>query len=773
MSKVALAMICKGSKPELKKLSKCLRLSAQYVDGIFIYVNAPQVNRIPKEDFEKVATKYNAVLSYGTWDGNFGAARRASFEMVPADYSWILWLDADDALVHGSEVKAIADKASAKISGIYVNYEYDVDDKGNVVTEHAVARLVRNDGSFNWSNKLVHETLEPVRRVSSVSTDSFCVRHYNSDEDKQKSLERNIELLERELDGEGGEPDARTLYYLATHYIDVERYDEAEPLLIKYLELSGWDDERAQAHIYLGRMASDRGQKKDARQHFLWAVDEAYKTPNPYYELGIFYLNEGDYKRAIYWLEWCAMQKKQMNTIAGNPLTQTYFSYLGLAIANRELGGANLERALRWVDEALKYREDDLALGVKDEIEYALGLSAQLDDFLVAFKKADKDTQVKMLGNVPNDIRDNPLIWNLRNNTLSPVEWPDKSIVIYVGNSVIGQWGPWSLKDGVGGSEEAVIRISRQLKQLGWDVTIYGTPLEKARDYDGVHWRNYWEFPKFDKFNALVVWRQPEFFDYDHNAKRAYLWMHDVDAQEEFTEERLSRIDKVLLLSQYHREIFPNIPDNKVLLSANGIDPDEFNLDVVRDPHKVIYTSSHVRGLDRLYDIWPEVKEAVPDATLDVFYGWHSYDKITGDNPERKAWKENMIRLADELEGVTDHGKVGQDRIVEEMMSAGVWAYPTHFDEIFCITATKAQAAGAIPVISDRAALKETTKYGVIEDFDSTWNEGGRERYLAALVDMLNHPEKQDSLRPDMIAWAKNNWSWRKVAEQWVSSLTE
>lgn len=766
-------MICKGSKAELKKLSKCLKSAAPHVDGIFVYVNAADVSKIPKDDFERVAQKYKATFDYGAWKGNFGVARRASFAMVSSDYEWILWLDADDVLINGEQIRLILKKANQQVTGIYANYEYDLDDKGNVLTEHAVARIVRNNGGFDWSNKLVHETLEPVRRVSSVSTDSFCVRHNNSDEDKDKSLQRNIELLEKELAGEGSEPDARTLYYLGTHYLDAERYQEAKELFEKYLELSGWDEERAQAHIHLGRMAADNGRKQEARQHFLWAVDEAYKTPNPYYELGIFYLNEGDYRKAIYWLEWCAVQKKQLNTIAGNPLIQTYFAYLGLAIANQNLGGKNIEIALKWINEALKYREDEVALSVKDEIENVLSLSKQLDNFVQAFKKADADTKVKLIKNAPQAIADNPVVCELRNNTLPPEEWPDKSIVIYVGNSVIGKWGPWSLEDGVGGSEEAVIRISRQLKQLGWDVTIYGTPLEQAGDYDGVHWRNYWEFPKYDKFNALIVWRQPEFFDYDHNAKKAYLWMHDVDAVQEFTEERLNRIDKVLLLSQYHREIFPNIPDGKVMLSANGIDPDEFNIDVERNPHKIVYTSSHVRGLDRLYDIWPEVKKAVPDATLDVFYGWHSYDKITGDNPERKAWKEMMVTKAEELDGVTDHGKVGQDRIVEEMMSAGIWAYPTHFDEIFCITATKAQAAGAIPVISDRAALKETAKYGVIEDFDSVWDNGGKKRYTKALIDMLQDADKQESIRPEMMEWAKENWSWRKVAEQWVQSFSQ
>jgi len=89
----------------------------------------------------------------------------------------------------------------------------------------------------------------------------------------------------------------------------------------------------------------------------------------------------------------------------------------------------------------------------------------------------------------------------------------------------------------------------------------------------------------------------------------------------EFTEERLANLDKVMLLSEYHREIYPVIPDEKVFMTGNGIDSHEFEAydgKIKRNPHRIIYTSSHVRGLEHLYTIWPEVKKLVPDATLDI-----------------------------------------------------------------------------------------------------------------------------------------------------------
>jgi hypothetical protein len=62
-------------------------------------------------------------------------------------------------------------------------------------------------------------------------------------------------------------------------------------------------------------------------------------------------------------------------------------------------------------------------------------------------------------------------------------------------------------------------------------------------------------------------------------------------------------------------------------------------------------------------------------------------------------WMDDMIAKAKELEGVTDHGKVSQDKIIEETgFRSGIWAYPCPFPEIYCITAIKSQAGGAVPV---------------------------------------------------------------------------
>jgi hypothetical protein len=316
-------------------------------------------------------------------------------------------------------------------------------------------------------------------------------------------------------------------------------------------------------------------------------------------------------------------------------------------------------------------------------------------------------------------------------------------------------------------------------------VVVFGKPENNAGlDENGVMWRNFWEINMKDEFDVFVAWRSPYIFDQEIKARKKYLWLHDVMEPGEFTPSRLANLDKVIVLSKYHRSLFPMIPDDKIMLSGNGIDPDEFNdwelMDnkihkIKRDPRKIFYGSSHVRGLAYLYEIWPAVKKAVPKATLDVYYGRESYDAVHKGNPERMKWMDDLQALGKTLDGVEDHGKVGQNQIVRHMFSSGIWAYPCPFPEIYCITAIKAQASGAVPVSSNFAALDETVQFGVKLPMKEQ-REGAKigkgdvkflEEYQAALIDMLQHPEKQEAIRPKMMKWAQKQ-SWANVAKQWI-----
>lgn len=182
--------------------------------------------------------------------------------------------------------------------------------------------------------------------------------------------------------------------------------------------------------------------------------------------------------------------------------------------------------------------------------------------------------------------------------------------------------------------------------------------------------------------------------------------------------------------------------------------------------HKVIYASSYDRGLECLLEMWPEIRKLVPDATLDVYYGWNSFDAVHKQNPEQMKWKWTMIRKFHELkgEGVSEHGRVDHETLAEKFAECKVWAYPTEFNEINCITALKAQEYGCIPVTTGCYALETTVA-------DHT--------YTVACNDIYTNTDKQAEFIKNVVAALTSEHevkpvagvSWEEVAEAWHASV--
>jgi glycosyltransferase involved in cell wall biosynthesis len=190
----------------------------------------------------------------------------------------------------------------------------------------------------------------------------------------------------------------------------------------------------------------------------------------------------------------------------------------------------------------------------------------------------------------------------------------------------------------------------------------------------------------------------------------------------------------------------------------------------MRNKHQVIYTSSYDRGLEHLLKIWADVKKAVPDAQLHIFYGWQLFEKFYHDNPASMAWMKRMNELMKQ-DGITDHGRVSQVELEKWIKESGIWAYPTHFGEINCISAIKAQAWGAMPVVINYAALQTTVQWGIKVEGD-IYDPKVQQNYTRALIEGLTS-EKQDDMRSAMMAWAKDKYKWSRVADQWSREFKE
>lgn len=351
------------------------------------------------------------------------------------------------------------------------------------------------------------------------------------------------------------------------------------------------------------------------------------------------------------------------------------------------------------------------------------------------------------------------------------------TVSVYTGAGM-ERWNPeTAARSGIGGSETAVIEMSRLLARRGHRVTVYGDCSGIEGSFDGVEYADHSRYPSSGRADLLITSRRPSAVDLPDLYRAAVCWVHDVHCGGELTYERAVRIRRFLTLSQWHRTFFMRtygfLHGDQVAVTRNGIDLARFRKAIRRNPHRAVYGSSPDRGLELAVRAWPMVRSRVPDAELHAFYGFHNWELSASQSGDRAAL-DRIARLKDALastDGVTFHGRVDQVRLSEEYLASGVWAYPTWFSETSCISAMEAHAAGLRMVTSPVAALNETVgPRGTMVRGD--W---ASDQYVGSFVDgvVAAMTTQRDNDRIAVEAYARDHFSWESVAAEWDRDLTK
>jgi glycosyltransferase involved in cell wall biosynthesis len=355
-------------------------------------------------------------------------------------------------------------------------------------------------------------------------------------------------------------------------------------------------------------------------------------------------------------------------------------------------------------------------------------------------------------------------------------------VVIYTGQS----WEKWDwkkLETGIGGSENWVVYLAREFVKLGYRVTAFIDCETESVD-QGVKYLKYTEYPNYIEQNFIdffISSRVTDPFSHKIRYGRNFVMIHDIwllGGKE--AKLYLPMVYKYICLSDWHRDFvsdYHGLSKEKISIVPHGVDFNRYNKKLERHPHRLIYSSSPDRGLDTLLYCFDFLKKDIPDLELHVFYGFYNWSEAikVRNNPQELAWCNSIIE-AMKKPGVFDHGRVGQQELADWQMQSSLWAYPTDFEETFCITAIECQAAGLPIIASNYAGLKTTVKNSAMLLGNGTKGQSltkeYREEFIKHCHDILTNKNTWEYWSQKSLNNVKK-YTWANTAKEWQKLFYE
>jgi hypothetical protein len=280
---------------------------------------------------------------------------------------------------------------------------------------------------------------------------------------------------------------------------------------------------------------------------------------------------------------------------------------------------------------------------------------------------------------------------------------------------------------GLTGTDLATVMLSSCLVKRGHEVhlfTVHAEPHNKPDWWEGVRLYNLDErFTIIDEtFDTLISINEPDVFRGLPEKCHRICWQflndftYCAEGFDNYVDTWLGVCEQQ---ATYLKHQIP--PSNKWDIVGLGCSPEWYKDE--RVPGRVVWCSSADRGLHWLLQEWSKIKEAVPYASLKIFYhlGFGGIDDIEHNSNNANHMKEtgNRIRYIKhaikKLEplGVEFVGSISREQMKKELNEASVFGFPcdtTIFSEGFSISTMEAHASFTVPVITDKDCLGQVYK---------------------------------------------------------------
>lgn len=667
-------------------------------------------------------------VSHFTWVNDFSKARQFCFDQVGPEYDYIMWLDLDDVLNNREAFIHFRDHTMHCCQQWLVPYRYAFNANGQSICTFNRERIIKNNYGFKW-HYFVHEGILPAadKKVATHFISTFSVDHMRTDQDVVMDRNRNLALFkDREA-----ELDSRMKYY--------------------------WGKELFEAHDYI---------------KCIQVLGELCKSDDPKFSIAdrvmsMQYLAMA-YSQCMKWAEALKV------SLLGLQLSPDRGEFFNLA-ADALLRQSNHQGAIVFYKAAKNCAADSFngfiynsPQAVRD---YPCVQLANIYIQMGRWREAKAEVEALKSFGSPEAARFEPHLRQAEHlNSLGnePKVKTDDIVISTPPHTITEDWDEHTLKTvGTGGSETAAIEVARQLKlKTGRTVRVYMKRKTVDLMPSGVeyypinHLEDY--FRKYEP-KAHIAWRHAVRLT---NAP-SFVWSHDLVTP---GAEQVNNYTKLWCLTPFHKEFVKDmqgIVDSKISLVKNGLDPEVFEAvkDAVKNPNKVVFSSSPDRGLERCIEIVRRARKDLPDLELHIFYGPHNIRK-SGNHAEA----DRLEKLMRDNDFVKYHGFVPKVDLMRHMREAAVHLYPADFIETSCLTVLEAACNGTYVLTRNMGAipytLKEVHERGMCEILDV--DASGDEEFQIWADSLVTAIRDRKWEKVDV---SVDNYSWSKVTDDFIKEM--
>ena len=662
---------------------------------------------------------------------NFGKSRNRCLELAGHECTYNLMLD--DTYQLKGDIRSFlqyirgdqfADSFSLYITHTDIAYASNriFKSKRNLKYKYAIHEVIQEENNVNV---IVPQN---IAYVCDVQSDKLSVR--TADRKQQDLL-----MLQQEIDTNPSDP--RPYYYMAQTYSGIENFEKAYEWFLNRINhpTSGFQQEKHEACLEAARIAQFV-LKRDATEYLKLyemaiAVDD--ERPDALYFMGAYYLT-------------CDVPDKQKA-----------FDYLkrGFALGYPEHRQYCLKPSITY-----NHIPKLLANCCYDMNEYLIGESA----CELYLKHNTHENEPAMHPTIVSWGKIFALLNHMNTytngddavstTTTTPIIYPARPCCCFIAPCGLYNWtGSDILTSGMGGSESMIVELASNLHRQGnFHVVVFCNCL-KEETFNDVRY-----IPISHMFGILnthfihtcIISRYSEYLPVitKSNVENIFLMAHDVA----FSGNVITinqKLKGVICLSPWHADhIAAQYPELKPLirLIGHGIDISQLQ-PTKKDPYKFIYSSLANRGLYELLLMWPKLVAFNSAVSLHIYsdIGSHYMLETFADLMEK------IKELINTMPNIVYHGYVSKQILYDGWKTAGIWLYPTSFQETFCVTALEAAASKTLAITTNLAGLQHTVgSRGVLLDACISIDEA-----VATVIAVL--PTMNELLIDKNYEWALTN----------------